>query len=226
MLEQFAARTVEAQELERRRVAGEIHDGISQRLISLWYHLLAAEDADRPGARAPGADRGAATSRGRARRRSQRDRRAAAAAARRSRPRPEPREPGPLGSRCVGAGRASTRAGCRRTSRWRCTGSPRRHCRTSSSTPAATRLQLRLAVDDRDVRLTVRDDGRGFEQGNLERDDTRPSYGIVGMHERADLIDAVVTITSAPGMGTTVEVVLPRDAPSEAPSRVGAQELA
>src|SRR5205085_7561989 len=45
MLENFAARTVDAQELERRRLAGEIHDGISQRLISLWYHLLAAEDA-------------------------------------------------------------------------------------------------------------------------------------------------------------------------------------
>ncbi|MGI8983964.1 MAG: GAF domain-containing sensor histidine kinase, partial [Acidimicrobiales bacterium] len=45
MLERFAARTIEAQEMERRRLAGEIHDGISQRLVSLWYHLLAAEDA-------------------------------------------------------------------------------------------------------------------------------------------------------------------------------------
>ena len=44
MLERFATQTVEAQELERRRLAGEIHDGISQRLVSLWYHLLAAED--------------------------------------------------------------------------------------------------------------------------------------------------------------------------------------
>ncbi|MDQ4068428.1 MAG: GAF domain-containing protein, partial [Actinomycetota bacterium] len=45
MLERFATSTIEAQELERRRLAGEIHDGISQRLVSLWYHLLAAEDA-------------------------------------------------------------------------------------------------------------------------------------------------------------------------------------
>jgi signal transduction histidine kinase len=44
-LERFATSTVEAQEMERRRLAGEIHDGISQRLVSLWYHLLAAEDA-------------------------------------------------------------------------------------------------------------------------------------------------------------------------------------
>ncbi|MGH9182160.1 MAG: GAF domain-containing sensor histidine kinase, partial [Acidimicrobiales bacterium] len=44
-LERFAARTIELQELERRRVAADIHDGISQRLVSLWYHLSAAEEA-------------------------------------------------------------------------------------------------------------------------------------------------------------------------------------
>ena len=43
MLETFATRIIEAQEQERRRLAGDIHDGISQRLVSLWYHLLAAE---------------------------------------------------------------------------------------------------------------------------------------------------------------------------------------
>ena len=30
------ARSIDAQELERRRLAGDIHDGISQRLVSLW----------------------------------------------------------------------------------------------------------------------------------------------------------------------------------------------
>ena len=44
-LERFAARTIELQELERRRVAADIHDGISQRLVSLWYHLSAADEA-------------------------------------------------------------------------------------------------------------------------------------------------------------------------------------
>jgi two-component system, NarL family, sensor kinase len=36
---------IAAQEAERRRLAGDIHDGISQRLISLSYHLDAAADA-------------------------------------------------------------------------------------------------------------------------------------------------------------------------------------
>jgi two-component system NarL family sensor kinase len=44
-LGQFAERTVEWQEHERRRLAGEIHDGISQRIVSLFFHLSAAADA-------------------------------------------------------------------------------------------------------------------------------------------------------------------------------------
>ena len=44
-LEQFAERTVEWQERERGRLAGEIHDGISQRIVSLFFHLSAAADA-------------------------------------------------------------------------------------------------------------------------------------------------------------------------------------
>ena len=36
---------VAAQETERRRLAGDIHDGISQRLVTLSYHLDAAPHA-------------------------------------------------------------------------------------------------------------------------------------------------------------------------------------
>ena len=44
-LERFAERMVEWQEQEGRRLAGEIHDGISQRIVSLFFHLSAAADA-------------------------------------------------------------------------------------------------------------------------------------------------------------------------------------
>jgi two-component system, NarL family, sensor kinase len=44
-MERFAERIVLAQETERRRLAGEIHDGISQRVVSLSFHLSAAADA-------------------------------------------------------------------------------------------------------------------------------------------------------------------------------------
>ncbi len=52
--ENFVEQVIQAQELERRRLAGDIHDGISQRLVTLSYWLdaaaraVAADDAGRP----------------------------------------------------------------------------------------------------------------------------------------------------------------------------------
>jgi two-component system, NarL family, sensor kinase len=43
--ENFVEQVIEAQEIERRRLAGDIHDGISQRLITLSYRLDAAKQA-------------------------------------------------------------------------------------------------------------------------------------------------------------------------------------
>ncbi|HET9256698.1 MAG TPA: GAF domain-containing protein, partial [Pseudonocardiaceae bacterium] len=43
-MERFAEQIVLLQETERRRLAGEIHDGISQRIVSLSFHLSAAAD--------------------------------------------------------------------------------------------------------------------------------------------------------------------------------------
>ena len=45
--ENFVEQVIEAQEIERRRLAGDIHDGISQRLITLSYRLDAATRAAR-----------------------------------------------------------------------------------------------------------------------------------------------------------------------------------
>ena len=43
--ENFVEQVIQAQEIERRRLAGDIHDGISQRLITLSYRLDAASRA-------------------------------------------------------------------------------------------------------------------------------------------------------------------------------------
>ena len=43
--ENFVEQVIQAQELERRRLAGDIHDGISQRLVTLSYRLDAASRA-------------------------------------------------------------------------------------------------------------------------------------------------------------------------------------
>ena len=41
----LAAASVEAQEAERRRVAADLHDGVTQAIVSLAFHLSAAQDA-------------------------------------------------------------------------------------------------------------------------------------------------------------------------------------
>ncbi|OBB57262.1 ATPase [Mycobacterium sp. 852013-51886_SCH5428379] len=43
--ENFVEQVIQAQEIERRRLAGDIHDGISQRLVTLSYRLDAAARA-------------------------------------------------------------------------------------------------------------------------------------------------------------------------------------
>lgn len=60
------------------------------------------------------------------------------------------------------------------------------------------------------VNLEVADDGVGFAtQINLPLDDmlANKHFGLAGMFERADLIEAVVQINSAPGQGTHIRVV-------------------
>src|SRR2546425_4842918 len=59
--------------------------------------------------------------------------------------------------------------------------------------------------------LSVRDDGRGFDVGRVAEDPKPGSYGLLGMHERANLLDATLEILSNPGEGTTVRFIGPSD---------------
>ncbi|MBC7841701.1 MAG: hypothetical protein H7099_05290 [Gemmatimonadaceae bacterium] len=61
------------------------------------------------------------------------------------------------------------------------------------------------------LRLEVHDDGRGFDPALAG---ANGHYGLLGMRERAAAIGARFTLASAPGQGTTVVVVIPRDGAS------------
>jgi signal transduction histidine kinase len=64
-----------------------------------------------------------------------------------------------------------------------------------------------LAYRPRSVRLTIRDNGRGFRiDPNGGTHGGR--WGLLGMHERAERIGASLAIRSEPGSGTTVELHL------------------
>lgn len=56
------------------------------------------------------------------------------------------------------------------------------------------------------VRLTVSDDGAGFDPGSVGRDSH--GFGLVSMRERAEAAGARFTLRSTRGQGTTVEVTL------------------
>jgi signal transduction histidine kinase len=70
----------------------------------------------------------------------------------------------------------------------------------------ADTIMIELTRDPR-VRLRITDDGVGFEPAAVKHT-LAGGFGLVSMRERAAALGAVLTIKSAPGAGTTIEVVL------------------
>ena len=70
----------------------------------------------------------------------------------------------------------------------------------------ATQLAIRLSAKDGRLCLQVRDNGRGLTPDALAG---THSLGVLGMRERAELLDGMLDIASAPGAGTTVTVTIP-----------------
>ena len=70
----------------------------------------------------------------------------------------------------------------------------------------AKQVEVILEREGGEVILTVHDNGRGFSTA----DPARPgSFGLMGLRERAALLDGTVCIDSAPGKGTRIELRLP-----------------
>ncbi len=74
----------------------------------------------------------------------------------------------------------------------------------------ATTVRTELVDTDATVRLTVADDGRGVAEQEILRGSQPGHLGIDTMRYRAELAGGRCTITSVPGAGTTVAVELPR----------------
>ena len=213
--ERFTEQVIAAQETERRRLAGDIHDGISQRLVSLGYHLdaaagtlrsdpayaeqqliLARELADITvdeariaigGLRPPVLD----------------DLGLAGGLTSLSRTVPDLDCELILGDERlpehveIALYRIAQEA----------LQNVQKHAR-------ATRVELRFTVREGTVRLEVSDDGCGFDTGvgGFEARDLQPEasgYGMRSMAERAELVGGTLTVRSRPGSGTTVTVTVP-----------------
>ena len=209
-LERFAATTIELQELERRRVAADIHDGISQRLVSLWYHLSAADEALAGHVDLVSTELAAAKD-------------LATAALEEARRAIAGLRPAVLDDLGLGAGLESLAASvpglsvavevadCAlpahvETALFRIA---QEALQNVAKHAGATTVHVTLDTTEAGVRLIVADDGRGFD---VDRELDAPrvdAYGLVGMHERAALVGARVTVTSSVGAGTTVTADVP-----------------
>jgi signal transduction histidine kinase len=77
----------------------------------------------------------------------------------------------------------------------------------------AQKVSVKLTYGIQSVSVVIKDDGRGFD---INRQSTnRPSWGLVGMRERASLLGGHLEIQSQIGRGTQVSVDIPYNLPEE-----------
>jgi PAS domain S-box-containing protein len=71
----------------------------------------------------------------------------------------------------------------------------------------ANQVSVKLASNDHSLVLQIRDNGIGVSEENLRKP---TSLGIRGMRERAEQLGGDLSVTAAPGSGTTVVISIPR----------------
>jgi ligand-binding sensor domain-containing protein/signal transduction histidine kinase len=72
----------------------------------------------------------------------------------------------------------------------------------------ASAINVELRYDASSIALRVQDDGCGFDS-SVSAPLCTGHYGVIGMRERAQRIGGFLTLTSQPGLGTTVVVEVP-----------------
>ncbi|MBO0776343.1 MAG: GAF domain-containing sensor histidine kinase, partial [Actinobacteria bacterium] len=219
--ERFAEQVIAAQEAERRRLAGDIHDGITQRLVSLAFHLDAAADAaardTATAADGTGIGRGSGTAaRELARARELTDLTMDEAHAAIAGLRPPVLDDLGLADGLASLARSIAQV-------------PVTVAGTECQLPEhvmialyriaqealqnvvkhahASQAEVELHCDASSVQLRVTDDGRGFDVAAQPGGDA--CYGLRSMAERAELIGGRLSVTSRPGIGTTVTATVP-----------------
>ncbi|MCJ7701020.1 MAG: ATP-binding protein, partial [Anaerolineales bacterium] len=72
----------------------------------------------------------------------------------------------------------------------------------------ASKVSLGIAFTHDEIKLTITDDGCGFDVPESPAE-FAPSghFGLLGIHERSELIGAQFEIHSTPGEGTRLEII-------------------
>jgi len=209
--ENFVEQVIEAQELERRRLAGDIHDGISQRLVTLSYRLDAAS-------RAIGANPDVVAEQlGLARELVDLTLGEARAAISGLRP-PVLDDLGLAGglaslARSIGQLQVDVELNDVRLPdhielalyriAQECLQNVVKHAQ-------ATNARLTFTADDRHAKLEIIDNGVGFDTFEHPLGgDEMGGYGLLSMAERAEIVGGRLNIRSRPGSGTIVTATIP-----------------
>jgi len=89
----------------------------------------------------------------------------------------------------------------------------------------ATAILVELGEDETGTRLTVVDNGTGFDPVAFTQPVLGSSiarYGLHGMRDRTAMLGGTFEMISAPGDGCTLRVFLPRWSPPDPPDAIGA----
>ncbi len=81
----------------------------------------------------------------------------------------------------------------------------------------AQRIEVEIRYDERQLRLRVRDDGKGIDPKLLNEDGRAGHYGLRGMRERAKLMGGNLAVWSELDSGTEVELRIPASRAYEIP---------
>ncbi len=222
VLDGLVAATVSAQEAERRRVAADLHDGVTQVIASLAFHLSAAQIAM------------TSASPDFALEQLQAARRLADLAVAEARTAVSGLRSPVLDDLGLAAGLESLG---RSVPQLDVTVDAAEldlpdHVSTALYRVAQECLQnvvkhaeathVRIVLDEvgGNVSLAVSDDGRGFHLKQVQRaegDAAAPEdrYGMVGMHERIQLLGGRLVVESEPGAGTRVRATVPLGSPRD-----------
>ncbi len=73
----------------------------------------------------------------------------------------------------------------------------------------ARRIEVEIRYDERQFRLRVRDDGKGFDPKLMNEDGRAGHYGLRGMRERAKLLGGKLAVWSELNSGTELELRIP-----------------
>jgi signal transduction histidine kinase len=81
---------------------------------------------------------------------------------------------------------------------------------------APGRIQIQIEDDGPCLVVSIIDDGRGFVAEDAESLPAMGHFGLLGMGERAARVGGRLTVSSAPGSGTTVKVTIAASGPARA----------